>query len=186
MPVIRVTGKLKEPVLEPCPNRDDLQTLVDEQCAPATCTRPRNMEAGTDCCHFWAAPDSWEGAQVRVDQLDPEKFKYDQYRYQLYAKPVSFDCRHGVARMEPVPDRVYQPPVTDIRALRQTSTVPFTPGGVGAVPVVPSNPGGVPEVTFPMTQATLGQPDVTTACCVPVVPCLPGYENLTPRIINGD
>ncbi|KAK3767777.1 hypothetical protein RRG08_044910 [Elysia crispata] len=183
---MKVTGHLKEPVLEPCPNRDDLQTLVDEKCAAVQCTRPRDVDQGMDCCHFWTAPDNWQTAKIRVDQIDPEKFKYEQYRYQLYAKPANFDCQHGIARLEPVPDRVYNPPVTDIRALRQTRTIPVMPHGAGAVPLVPSNPGGIPEVTFPMTQTTLGQPDVTTACCVPVVPCQQGYQNLTPRVIYGE
>ncbi|GFR69556.1 hypothetical protein ElyMa_000304500 [Elysia marginata] len=182
---MKVTGHLKEPVLDPCPNRDDLKNLVDDTCAPAQCTRPRgNVDSGADCCEFWTAPDSWQTAQIRVDQIDPEKFKYEQYRYQLYAKPANFDCMHGIARLEHTPDREYKPPVTDIRALRQTTTVPVLPEGAGQMPVVPSNPTGVADVTFPMTEATLGQPDVTTAFCVPVVPCQQGYMNLTPRVMQ--
>lgn len=183
---MKVTGHLKEPVLEPCPNRDDLQTLVDDTCVPVQCTRPRNVvDVGADCCEFWTSPDTWQNTQIRVDQIDPEKFQYEQYRYQLYAKPASFDCRHGVATMERIPDQEYVAPVTDIRALRQFTTVPVMGNGGGMnLPAVPSNPAGVAEVTFPMTEATLGQPDVTTACCVPVVPCQQGYHNLTPQIIQ--
>lgn len=50
------------------------------------------------------------------------------------------------------------------------------------VPVVPTKPGGEKDVTFPMTARTMGQPDVTTACCIPVVPCNPGFKNMTNHI----
>ncbi|GFO47016.1 hypothetical protein PoB_007352100 [Plakobranchus ocellatus] len=182
---MKVTGHLKEPVLDPCPNRDDLQTLVDDTCAPAQCTRPRGgTDPGVDCCHFWnlksqaVRPHSgykcssipFPGHSVQMQETHNDMGQW------LYALNYRDHDRH------------YESPVTDIRALRQTTVVPVMNGapvaGAG-IPVVPSNPGGVSEVTFPMTQSTLGQPDVTTACCVPVVPCQQGYQNLTPGIKRG-
>ncbi|CAG5131253.1 unnamed protein product, partial [Candidula unifasciata] len=101
----------------------------------------------------------------------PEKFNYDQYRYQVFARPhnigpLDYSPAHGI------PDKQYVEPTTDVRALRQTTYIP----------VVPHKPGGVTEYTFPMTPQTMNDPDVTTACCVPVIPCNPGFQNLTSHV----
>jgi len=100
----------------------------------------------------------------------------DGYMYQLYAKPTG-PGEETSGRRQPVDNgspyvRKYVPAATDIRPLEQTMYIP----------VIPTKPGGEREVTFPMTPRTLGQPDVTTACCVPVLPCQPGYKNLTTNI----
>ncbi|CAL1543467.1 unnamed protein product [Lymnaea stagnalis] len=163
--------QLRDPNLPPCPQRDDLSELKDDRCRPVHCNRPVDM-TGLDCCQQWQGPpNSWSTDVVRVDQFNPGKCNYDQYRYQLYAKPRGHQDYQGSSK--PVPNKVYEPPVTDIRALRQTTYIP----------VIPTKPGGVREVTFPMTPETMGQPDVTTACCIPVIPCNPGFQNLTPYVM---
>jgi len=164
---------LIEPKLEPCTSREDIH-------CPAP--QPGVGWSGYDCCNYWkGSGNNWQSDFVRTDLVHPEKFQYDKYRYQLYAKPSGFDCHMRTiaqARRDAStlslhePGRKYIQPTTDIRALQQTTFIP----------VIPTNPGGERDVTFPMTPRTMGQPDVTTACCVPVIPCQPGFQNLTPRI----
>ncbi|BFZ14322.1 hypothetical protein BsWGS_17361 [Bradybaena similaris] len=168
---MQVTGHLREPLLLPCPGRNDLTQLRDPQCQPVKCTRQPDW-TGMDCCQYFKdPPNTWARDLVHVDRVNPEKFNYDQYRYQVFAKPSSASELNS-APAQAIPDKQYVPPTTDIRALRQTTYIP----------VVPHKPGGVTEYTFPMTPQTMNDPDVTTACCVPVIPCNPGFQNLTPHV----
>jgi len=164
--------QLKCPKLQPSPSG-----YVSDTCRP----NDRQNLDGYDCCDYWKdSPDYWDRDVVRTDLVNPEKFNYNTYRYQLFAKPSNYDCTShpelGAALYDPGDlrdvGRTYIPPNTDIRALQQTTFIP----------VIPTKPGGERDVTFPMTARTLGQPDVTTACCVPVIPCQPGFKNLTEHI----
>ncbi|KAK0057547.1 hypothetical protein Bpfe_013065 [Biomphalaria pfeifferi] len=164
------TYQLKAPTLAPCSNKNDLTQLKDDACGPVTCTRQPDTSGLTSCQYYKTTPDVWANNAVSVGELKPESFKYDLFRYQLYAQPAGYNC-HG-EQVKTVPNKQYDAPTTDVRALRQTMFIP----------VVPTKPGGERDVTFPMTPQTMGQPDVTTACCVPVIPCNPGFQNLTANI----
>ncbi|KAH9504236.1 hypothetical protein Btru_064428 [Bulinus truncatus] len=164
------TYQLKVPALAPCSSANDLTQLKDDTCNPAKCTRQSDT-SGLACCQSYkTTPNVWADNVVSVGQIKPENFNYDTYRYQLYAQPIGYNC-HG-AQVKKVPNKLFDAPTTDVRALRQTMYIP----------VVPSKPGGERQVTFPMTPQTMGQPDVTTACCVPVIPCYPGFQNMTSHI----
>jgi len=167
-----VVHPLRQPVLAPCPGLYDMDREPE---APPTLDM-----TGLDCCAQWRNPGEWGCESVRVDAINPEKFQYDRYRYQLYSKPMTFDCASDSnnMRVDPgemslhQPSRRYVQPTTDVRRLQQTTFIP----------VLPTKPGGERDVTFPMTPRTMGQPDVTTACCIPVMPCQPGFQNLTQHI----
>lgn len=179
---MEVTGPLLAPNLGPCPGRDDVVKCVDDTCQPVPPQRTVDW-SGWDCCNYWdSSQNVWCNDVVRTDVVNPEKFKYQQYRYQLYARPTQFNCDDVSHPSQPgfgdrqntlhENGRTYFPPQTDVRGLRQTTYIP----------VLPTKPGGERDVTFPMTPRTMGQPDVTTACCVPVIPCQPGYKNLTTNL----
>ncbi|XP_059149079.1 uncharacterized protein LOC131936183 [Physella acuta] len=162
----QTVNQLRAPELAPCPNMNDM-TPRGGACAGVRQQNP----SGAKNCQYWTSTPGWEQDTIPMDSVNLEDLNYNQYRYQVYAKPTDYQCHTHLSTK--APERVYVPPNTDIRALRQTTYIPL----------LPTKPGGEREVTFPMTPQTLGQPDVTTACCVPVIPCNPGFMNLTPHVL---